>query len=256
MGFFKILISCIIIGIFGYAAFIVFSFSLLNDDYIHLLKDSFTDSPSDGDFVGFKGIFDSSEKDVVSKYQSYPVIYYRLNYQRYVCRGSGDDRHCSWETYRTETEKTPFKLRVGDKGLTIENTGYVEYEPKNSAIFDHHGDNRVVQYVIKKSEPIYVWGRLEDGIVDRFEDYEHDRLVFIVTDNARQVLVDNISGVLYTQIGSSVIVIIMTIILFLVNNNWKEKSFVGGNLESYGKGAVFGFKQSSKKQESKPASKV
>ncbi|MBI1936137.1 hypothetical protein HYS31_06875 [Candidatus Woesearchaeota archaeon] len=227
----KTIISVLIIALFVFLAYLAFSSSLNNDSYIHLLKDSFIEdiSNSNNQLVGFKSNFVSSERKIISKYENIPVVSFELKYQKYVCRDSGDDRKCSWETYKTESDSTPFTVDVNNVQVNIKQISDTYFVPKNSAIFDKTQDHRVLQSVIKKSDPIYIWGYLENNEVRVYDDTKHNKKILIITDSARQTLIDSISGVLYIQLLSAVIIIIMTIILFLVNKSWKEKSYIASN---------------------------
>ncbi len=115
---FKLVLSIMIIPFYISIFYLAFSSSLNNDGYIHLLKDSFVDDISglNEQFVGFKRKFDSDEREITSKYENYPVVYFLLEYQNYVC---DDDNACRWETYKTESDSTPFTVTVNNGQIEI-----------------------------------------------------------------------------------------------------------------------------------------
>jgi hypothetical protein len=233
----KRIISAFIILLFIFLAFLAFSSSLNNDSYIHLLKNSFIEdiSNSNNQFVGFKSTFVSSEREINSKYENIPVVFFELKYQNYVCKGSGDNRKCSWETYKTESDFTPFSVEINNAQVNIKQISDKHFLPKNYDIFDKTHDHRVLQSVIKKSEPIYIWGYLENREIKEYDDIKHNKKTLIITDNARQNLINLIYKVLFLQILSAIIIIIMTVILFLINKCWKREQYIAKKENNYSK---------------------
>ncbi len=227
----RIIISIPIILFFLSLSYLAFSISLNNDSYIHLLKDSFKGDISEinNGLVGFKSTFVSSEKEITSTFGNYPVIFSHLEFQNYVCDESGEDRSCSWHTYRTEQASTPFTVKVNDREVSITQISDVEFHPEDAVIFNQTSQHRMTESVITKYEPIYIWGYLENNEIKNYKDTEHNKDIFIVTNNAKQTLIDKISGVLIIQTLSAASILLMAIILFIVNTRGKVKSYLAKN---------------------------
>ncbi len=70
---------------------------------------------------------------------------------------------------------------------------------------------------------------LENSEVTIYDDTKHNKQILIVTDSARLTLVDFISEVLNVQLFSVIFIMLMIGSLFLVNHNWKEKTYIAAN---------------------------
>lgn len=227
----KIIISLPIAYLFIYFAYTVFIYSLNDDTYIHFLKNNFKNDISniDSQFVGFKSEFVSSNKNITSKYGNYSVVFYRLDYQQYVCSVSKNKKKCHWDNYKTESNSTSFIVTNNYKQINITQTSKYNFQPEYDKTYIINKTNRVLQYSIKTNEPIYIWGYLQNDKITEYSNNTFNKKIFIITNNAEQTLISFINIVLFTQIGSAIIIIIMMIMLFLINKNKKNKFYIATN---------------------------
>lgn len=214
----RVIISVIVTLFFCVFITFLFAGSLAEDKYLHLLKDNYRQDVSgiDLEFVGFKADIISSEREIIFE-DSYPVVYYQKDYQNWVCHtNSKGDRSCNWETYKTESDSTPFVVSAGGTEVKVAAADKIQFRPMNS-VTEGAGDSqtRIVKYTIKNSDPVYLWGYLEGSELKPY-DYYFNGPIFLVTDNGKDFFVGNITGILLMQIMSTILFIILCVILYFV----------------------------------------
>jgi len=225
----KTVLSYIIIFIFIAIAVNTFSKSLNDDKYINFIKNNYVKDITNrnNEFVGFKGKVVSSTNEIKSKYGNISVLFYKLEYQNYICSSHGTDKKCNWQTYKTEFESTPFILNVNGNEIEINKFDNSNFITIKTEIYEKTTNHRILQSTIEKDDNIYVWGLLKNNNLEKYNNEEYNnKNILIITNDAMKMIEIFISDVLWAQILTVVFIVFMMLLIYMINRNEKEKTYI------------------------------
>jgi hypothetical protein len=98
------------------------------------------------------------------------VVAFKWVEEQYVCRGSGKNRKCSWETRASDAGSQPFILHDGSAGILVDPSTWknIDY---GSQLYQWTGGNwRWTLHSLGIGDPIYCLGRAESKRDGEFEE--------------------------------------------------------------------------------------
>ena len=98
------------------------------------------------------------------------AVAYKWVEEEHVCRGSGEDRTCSWETRRKENASVPFILHDGTGGILVDPSSWEKVDYGSMLHRWGTGDWRWTVHVFGAGDPVYCLGRVETRKDDEKEE--------------------------------------------------------------------------------------
>ncbi len=236
MGIFKIILSIsLILGAF-FISYLILDASLIDDKYVHILKDSMQEDiiSLENIFLGFNAQISSIDKEIIS-YDGKKVLYYSREYQDYECSGTGEDRSCSWTTKRTEESKSDFNVSINNYQFEIPARKYnADFVISKKEIIDLGVNKRLIEKTIPAQSEVYIWALKEDSILKPYYHEQINKNSFLITDSAKYTLESKVENSLLLQALIGGIMIIVLLVIYFINKDYKHKFFLASNGEWFG----------------------
>ena len=102
------------------------------------------------------------------------VVAFKWLEEQYVCRGSGKNRHCSWESRASDDGSQPFILHDGSAGILVDPKTWKKIDYGGQLHQWTSGNWRWTLHTLGIGDPIYCLGRAESKRDGEFEE-ELDR---------------------------------------------------------------------------------